>query len=247
MVFFRKRKLSPAEALEAALRDKQALHQLLARRLNTAEMFVTDRREASERLALDGASDQALGRAEASSRAAEDRARTLRAALTQLDTQIAGIEREMGLAVEGRYRDSVADSLEVMVAAIAKSAPDYDSAAQALIDAVTKSANALPEATALAADLEAMRREVAAAAALVCAELKSVIARTRSGEARIAFSAPTDPAAPLLVQIERASIPALPVDGELILPDADDGSPFDTMPIAANAASEPRPPVQTAA
>src|SRR5262245_8937139 len=95
MKFFRRRKLSQTERLELVLKDKQGAREKLARRLDTAEMFVTDKREAGERLALDGASDQALGRAEAATRAAEDRARTLRAALAQLDEQIAETEREL--------------------------------------------------------------------------------------------------------------------------------------------------------
>lgn len=191
--FFSRRKLSPTERLEAVLNDKQAARQSLVRRLDTAEMFVTDKREAGERLALDGASDQALGRAEAATRAAEDRARTLRAALAQLDEQIAGIERELRSAVERRYRDSVADWLDARAAAIAQAGPAYDAGTFALIEAVTKSAAALPEANSLAADLEAMRREVGTAIERISVELRSAALRTRQGEARIAFQALPSP------------------------------------------------------
>lgn len=191
------------------LRDKQELRQRLARRLNTAEMFVTDRREAGERLALDGASDEALGRAEAGTRAAEDRARTLRAALSQLETQIAEIEHELGASVERRYRDTVADTLETLVAGITRTTPVYDLAASALLQAVAKTAAALPEATALAADLEDMRREVISLTTLLAAELRGIAARTRSGEAKIIFRAPSDPAEPYLWQVERQATAAL--------------------------------------
>ena len=167
-------------------------------------MFVTDKREAGERLALDGASDQALGRAEAATRAAEDRARTLRAALAQLDEQIAEIERELRTAVERRYRDSVADWLEARAAAIAQAGPAYDAGSFALIEAVTKSAAALPEASSLAADLEAMRREVAAVVERISTELRTAATRTRQGEARIAFQAP----APSPPEIGREAISA---------------------------------------
>jgi hypothetical protein len=200
--FFSKRKLSPTERLETVLRDKQAARQSLVRRLDTAEMFVTDKREAGERLAVDGASDQALGRAEAATRAAEDRARTLRAALAQLDEQIAEIERELRAAVERRYRDSVADWLEARAAAIAQAGPAYDAGSFALIEAVTKSAAALPEASSLAADLEAMRCEVGTVVERISAELRTAAMRTRQGEARIAFQ-PQPPSAP---EIEREAI-----------------------------------------
>ena len=202
--FFKSRKLSPTELLETVLKDKQTARQGLVRRLDTAEMFVTDKREAGERLALDGASDQALGRAEAATRAAEDRARTLRAALAQLDEQIAEIERELRTAVERRYRDSVADWLEARAAAIAQAGPAYDAGSFALIEAVTKSAAALPEASSLAADLEAMRREVATVVERISAELRTAATRTRQGEARIAFQAPP-PSPP---EIEREAISA---------------------------------------
>jgi hypothetical protein len=187
--FFSRRKLNPTERLETVLMDKQAARQSLVRRLDTAEIFVADKRKAGERLALDGASDQALGSAEAATRAAEDRARTLRAALAQLDEQIAETERELRAAVERRYRNSVADWLEARAAAIARAAPGYDVGSSALIEAVTKSAAALPEASSLAADLEAMRREVSTAVERISTELRTAATRTRLGEARIAFRA----------------------------------------------------------
>jgi hypothetical protein len=208
-LFKRRKKLSDTERLEMALRDKQELRQRLARRLNTAEMFVTDRREAGERLALDGASDESLGRAEESTRAAEDRAKTLRAALAQLEAQITEIERELGASVERRYRDTVADTLETLVAGIIQTAPAYDGAATALLTAVAKTVAALPEATALATDLEDMRREVVSLTTLLCAELRGIAARTRSGEAKIIFRAPSDPAEPYLWQVERETTKAL--------------------------------------
>jgi hypothetical protein len=209
MWFFKRRKLGQTERLEIALRDKQELRQRLARRLNTAEMFVTDRREAGERLALDGASDGSLGRAEESTRSAEDRARTLRAALAQLEAQITEIERELGATVERRYRDTVADTLETLVAGVTQTAPAYDAAAAALLTAVAKTVAALPEATALATDLEAIRREVASLATLLSSELRGIAARTRSGEAKIIFRAPSDPAVPYLWQVERGPAAAL--------------------------------------
>jgi len=207
--FKRRKKLSDTERLEMELRDKQELRQRLARRLNTAEMFVTDRRETGERLALDGASDEALGRAEANTRAADDRAKTLRAALAQLEERISEIERELGAIVERRYRDTVADTLETLVTGITQTAPAYDAAATALLTAVAKTVAALPEATVLAGDLEDMRREVVALTALLSTELRGIAARTRSGEAKIIFRAPSDPGELYLWRVERDATAAL--------------------------------------
>jgi hypothetical protein len=204
--FFSRPRPGPLERLEIVLKDKQAARQSLVRRLDTAEMFVSDKRQAGERLALDGASDEALGLAEAATRAAEDRARTLRAALAQLDEQIAETERELRTAVEQRYRDTVADWLEARAAAIARAAPGYDASSSALIEAVTKSAAALPEASGLAADLEAMRVEVRTSVELISTELRSAATRTRLGEARIAFRASPD--APFSPELGHAAISA---------------------------------------
>lgn len=233
MWFFRKKRLSRTERLEKALREKQDLRQKLARRLNTAEMFVTDRREAGERLALDGASDDALGRAEAGTRAAEERANTLRAALAQLEEQIAEAEHELGATVEQRYRESLADTLDILVVGVAQTIPEYEAAATALIKAVERTASTLPEATALGEDLEAIRREVAAVVRLMCTELRAIAVRTRSGEGRIIFRAPDDPQAPYVWQIEHEARAALPVAG------SPEGSGSDEA-----AAGTPLPPVR---
>ena len=88
MAFFRKQALSPVERYESALKEKQAARENLAERLNTAEAMLGERRDAAERLALAGAADAQLDRAETYMRAAEDRAKTLRTAMAQLDEQI---------------------------------------------------------------------------------------------------------------------------------------------------------------
>jgi hypothetical protein len=236
--FFSRRKLSPIERLEIVLKDKQAARQSLVRRLDTAEMFVTDKREAGERLALDGASDQALSWAEAATRAAEDRARTLRAALAQLDEQIAGTERELRAAVEQRYRDTVADWLEARAAAIARAAPGYDASSSALIEAVTKSAAALPEATSLAADLEAMRREVGTALELISTELRTAATRTRLGEAKIAFRASPEAATPSLPETGREVISASSEYAALMIARSAVRSVLRTSPTAAGSVEQ---------
>ena len=138
MAFFRKQALSPVERYESVLKEKQAARESLAERLNTAEAMLGERRDAAERLALAGAPDAQLDRAETHMRAAEDRAKTLRTAMAQLDEQILAIERELGDAKAQRDRDMMADEVEKMVAAIERAAPEFDAAATALVAAVTK-------------------------------------------------------------------------------------------------------------
>jgi hypothetical protein len=64
MAFF-KRELSPVERFESALKDKQAARQKLADRLSIAETVLGEKRVAAERLAVAGATNAQLDRAEA--------------------------------------------------------------------------------------------------------------------------------------------------------------------------------------
>ncbi|MGZ5172343.1 MAG: hypothetical protein ACXWCY_33445 [Burkholderiales bacterium] len=203
MPFFSKHELSPVERFKSALKDKQAAREKLADRMSAAEAALGEKRSAAERLATAGAADARLDRAEAAMRAAEDRAEILRAALAQLDEQIVTIERELADAKAQRDRDIVARELETIAALIEQAAPSYDAAAVALVDVVTKSAASMPEATNFATHLDAVRREVDSATALLCSELRATAARARAGNANIAIHAPPEPKPPPPLEIER--------------------------------------------
>jgi hypothetical protein len=193
MAFFSKRTLSPRERFESVLREKQAARENLAERLNAAEATLRERHDAAERLAIAGATDAQLDRAETEMRAAEDRAKTLRAALGQLGEQIVATERELADAKAQRDRDMMADELGRMVTAIERAAPGFDDGATALVAAVTQSAASVLEATNFAANVDAVRREVLLAAQLVCAELRSTAVQTRAGNTNIASRTASEP------------------------------------------------------
>jgi hypothetical protein len=203
MGFFTRDKRDPVERLESALKDKQSAREKLADRLSAAEAALVEKRAAAQRLAMAGAADAELDRAEAATRAAEHRAITLRAALSQLDEQIGEIERELADAKTQRDRDMVADELDSMASAIATAAPGYDAASVTLIEAITKSSASMLEASRFAAGLDVMRRDVGAASALICAELRNAATRTRSGQAKIALREPPEPEAAPAPKIER--------------------------------------------
>jgi hypothetical protein len=186
MAFF-KRELSPVERFESALKDKQAARQKLADRLSIAETLLGEKRAAADRLAVSGAANALLDRADANMRAAEERAKTLRAALVEFDEQIASTERTLADAKAQRDRELVADKIEAMAAAIAQAAPGFNAGATALVEAVTKGAASIPEATSFSTSVDAMRREVLSAADLICWELRTAAVRTRTGNANIAF------------------------------------------------------------
>ena len=91
MAFFNrelfKRELGPIERFENALKEKLAARQKLAERLSVAEAELAEKRTAAERLAVAGAANARLDRAEAAMRAVEDRTKTMRAELLEFDEQ----------------------------------------------------------------------------------------------------------------------------------------------------------------
>lgn len=205
MRFF-KRELTPVERFENTLRDKRAARQKLADRVSLVETDVGEKRAAAERLAVAGATDAKLGRAETELRAVEERAKTLRAELAELDEQIALTERALADAKAQRDRDMVADQIEEMAAAIERTAPGFGASAAALVDAVTKSATSALEATRFSTSVDAVRREILAAADLLCWELRSAAVRTRVGNANIAIGVTAELEQPPTQEIDRQLI-----------------------------------------
>jgi hypothetical protein len=205
MAFF-KRELSPVERFERALKEKQAERQKLAGRLSAAETALLERRTEAERLAVAGAANARLARAEAGMRTVEDRAKTLRAALVEFDEQVVTTERALADARAQRDRDRAADEIEALAAAIELAAPRLGAGATALVEAVTKSTASVPEASRFATSVDEMRREVLSAADLICWELRSTAVRTRAGNANVALLAPPEPKQLPAPEIERQLI-----------------------------------------
>ncbi len=205
MGFF-KRELGPVERFENALGAKQAARQKLADRLSLTEGLLAEKRAAAERLAVAGAANSKLDRAEADLRAVEERAETQRAAVAEVDEQIVATERALADARAQRDRNLAADGIEAMAAAIERAIPGFDAGAAALVGAVTNSAAPLPEATGFSTSVEAVRREILAAADLLCWELRSAAVRTRAGNANVAISAAAEPEQPRSPEIERQLI-----------------------------------------
>ena len=110
----------------------------------------------------------------------------------EFDEQVASAERALADAKAQRDRDTMADQIEAMASAIERAAPGFDGGATALVEAVTKAAMSIPEATRFSSNVDAVRREVLAAADLICWELRSAAVRTRAGNANLASLAPSE-------------------------------------------------------
>jgi hypothetical protein len=205
MAFF-KRELGPVERFENALREKQAARQKLADRLSLADGQLGEKRAAAERLAVAGAANARLERAETDMRTVEERAKTLRAALAEFDEQVASTERALADARAQRDRNLEADAIEAMAAAIERAVPGFDAGATALVGAVTTSPASMVDATRFSTSVDAVRREVLAAADLICWELRSAAVRTRAGNANVTLAAAAETEQPPAPEIERQLI-----------------------------------------
>ena len=204
MSFFR-RELSPVERFENALRDKQTARLKLATRSKAADAIVADRRKTAERLAVAGATDAKLARAEAELRTVEERAKTLRAELAEFDEQLVSTERALAEAKAQRERDGIADAIEAMAAAIEKAAPGFEAGAAGLL-AAANSTPSISQAIRFSASIDAVHREVLSAVELICWELRSAAVSTRSGNANAGEGAPAEPEQPVLPDIQRQLI-----------------------------------------
>ncbi len=205
MVFF-KRELSPVERFESALAAKQDERRKLAGQLGLAEKLLVEKRTDAEKLAVSGASAAKLERAETRMREVEERARTLRTELSDLDAQIAATERALADAVAQRDRELAADRIEALAAAIERAGPGFGAGAAALVDAVAKNKTVVTEATKFAASVDAIRREVMSATDLICWELRTIAVRTRAGNANATPAAPAETEHTAPAEIERQRI-----------------------------------------
>jgi hypothetical protein len=147
--------------------DARAAHAKLVDRLRAAEAAMAEKRAVGERLALNGASDTQLDTAEAETRAAEDRVKTLSAALVQLAGQVTEGEQALADAIDQRDRNVVADGLLGMAKAIADAYPEFDDAGAALLRAITGAQAQIAETAGLVNFLQSTRHEVAAACNLL--------------------------------------------------------------------------------
>jgi hypothetical protein len=205
MPFF-KRELTPVERFESTLRERRAARQKQADRVSTADTIVAEKRAEAERLAVAGATDAKLGLAEIKLRAVEERVKTLRAELAEFDEQIASAERALADATAQRDRDIAADQIEEMALAIERATPGFGASAAALVDAIAKSPTSAQEATRFSTSVDAVRREVLAAADLVCWQLRSAAVRTRAGNVNMAIGAAAELEQPPTHEVDRQPI-----------------------------------------
>jgi multidrug efflux pump subunit AcrA (membrane-fusion protein) len=116
-------KINPETTLQRDIDAARTnLSRLTAKRAET-EQAIIERKGAAQALARDGADDEVLGKAEAATRSAQDRATTIADAVVEVEQQLARLERE---------RDDLADKKlrAETVAEVAQMAIDLEKIAQ---------------------------------------------------------------------------------------------------------------------
>src|SRR6201987_4816859 len=205
MAFF-KREPSPVERFETALKLKQAERRKLATRSVAADKLLAEMRAAAEKLAVAGAANAKLERAEAKMRSVDDQARTLRTELSDLDEQIVATERALADARTQRDRELLATQIEALAGTIDRAVPGFGAGAAALVQSISQNPGRVIEGTRFATSVEAVRREVLSAADLLSWELRALAVRTRAGNANRALPAPIETERPQSVEVERHMI-----------------------------------------
>src|ERR1700744_3033211 len=205
MAFF-KRKLSPVERLEIALKEKQIARQKLATQSGAADNLLEEKRAAAQRLAIAGAADVQLAQVESELRAVGELAKTLRAALAEFDEQILATERALADAPSRRDRELAAAEIEATAAAIEQAIPKFSNGATALVEAITKRGTSEPEAARFSANVDSVRREIISAADLICWELRTLAVRTRAGNGNAELPVIDEPEQSAEPAIERQPI-----------------------------------------
>ena len=159
--------------------------------------MVTEKRTAAEKLAVAGAATAQLERAEANLRSVEERARTLRAELADLDEQVAATERAVTEARAQRDRDAAARRHRGDGRGDRKGRAGIRSGQRRAAGGCRRrQGRRCRKRQKFSDSVEAVRREVLAAAELLCWELRSAAMRTRVGNANEAQVAPEPVPAP---------------------------------------------------
>ena len=104
----------------------------LTARLAVAELEVSERREDAKRLAVEGAHDGVLDKAEAKLRAAQDRVATLSSALAETKQKITVLEAEQAAAADKKLRSETVAEIDKMALALTGAADDFVFAAAQL-------------------------------------------------------------------------------------------------------------------
>jgi hypothetical protein len=190
MVLF---KSNPEKMLIRDIAAATASRDTITARLADAEAAVAELKMKAERLALEGADDAALDAAEAKTRALTDRVATLRAALTQTESRLAGLERERADQADKKLRAATAAEVAAMADDLEATATSFDSSVEKMAEITGRASLFVYEAMGLKHFAATARMQVPDATALIAALLRSHAANVLAGSAPPTLPKPDAP------------------------------------------------------
>lgn len=185
-------KLFTKDPLDAA---RDSLVKLTERRA-IAESVVIEKKESTKRLAVDGADDAVLDKAEAAVRAASDRVDTLTVAIREVENNISVLVAEQAAAADQKVRAATVVELEAIERDLTKAADDFVSAAKRLSDVATKMCTFMPDAIGLSIFAASAGSEVPPNAVMLKTLLKGHASAVISGHGRATLPQPAPAALP---------------------------------------------------
>ncbi len=176
-------KSDPEKRLARDLDAARASRDGLVNRLKTAELAVTERKTAAQRLARDSADDPALDAAEAELRRAQDRVSTLTAALAESEQRLTIFERARDDAADKQLRAETAIAIEKLRQELTQAAAAFDAGSSQLAETCSRIAPVVLDCYGLQAFAMNARAEVPAAVQMITGILKDRARATLDGSA----------------------------------------------------------------
>lgn len=173
----------PSTKDATGIANAQTTRDVIKMRLALAEQAVKERHAAVRRFALDGADDDALDKAEAALRAAQDRARTLADALADADTYVREAEQRRDAAEAQKRRGEVATEIEKVAERLGEVGSEFAGLMQKMAALTERAAALTPDASGLHSFCSRALIEIPESAELLSQVLRGIATATRSGSA----------------------------------------------------------------
>ena len=183
-------KLFTKDPLDAARDSKTKL----AERLAAAETAVIEKKATTKRLAVEGADDSVLDKAEAACRAAQDRVSTLTVAILEVENNIADLVAEKFKQEDEKIRAATVLELEVIERDFTRAADDTVSSAKRLSEVATRMATFIPDAAGLSIFAASVASETPANVVMLKTLLRGHVSTVLSGHGRATIPQPAAPA-----------------------------------------------------
>jgi hypothetical protein len=182
MAIFQK---STGKQLAADLAAKVVERDKLVGRLADAENAVDTATLAATALAVDGATDDVLDKAESKLRALSDRVTTLRAALVKLGTTIVGLENAYAEHLDNTTRRATALQCEAMADDLEEVAKDIDPILERMVEITSRAASGeIWDAVGLNTYAASSKAQIPAAVAMLAQAMRTHGTRVLNGEGR---------------------------------------------------------------